>query len=117
MFVKKLLILCSFIFLIGCSQNNTWEYKEYKVNNSMNFEDIKDEDLRLQMQKLAGPSFSIPIKEFNKLGNEGWELVSSSVIIETTFPNFGNEDYHTGIKSNTKTKEIIYIFKRKVTKK
>lgn len=117
MYIKKLLFLFSFIFLVGCSQNNTWEYKIYKVTNSMDFLDMKDEELKIEMQKISEPYFNIPVEELNKLGQEGWELVSSSTIIETKFPNFGNEDYHTGIKDNTKTKEIIFVFKRKMRTK
>lgn len=52
-------------------------------------------------------------KKLDDLGDAGWEVVSSTSLIETKFPNFGNGEYHTGLKSNTRTSEIIVFLKRK----
>ncbi len=56
-----------------------------------------------------------PTPQLNKLGEEGWELVSVYTTTETVFPNFGNKEYHTGVKSNTRTQTVNFVFKRFVT--
>jgi len=48
----------------------------------------------------------------NKMGKEGWELVSTYTETATAFPNFGNSDYVTGIRDNTRTSVVNFIFKR-----
>ena len=78
-----------------------WEYLQIKLNGKEEIE-------------YSNKKFENNIDELNYLGKEGWELVSTYPIVETVFPNFGNNNYHTGIKSNIRTTEIIYIFKRKI---
>ena len=51
-------------------------------------------------------------KTFNELGKEGWELVSTYTETATAFPNFGNSDYVTGIRDNTRTSVVNFVFKR-----
>lgn len=53
-------------------------------------------------------------KKLDELGDAGWEVVSSTSLTETKFPNFGNGEYHTGLKSNTRTSEIIVFLKREL---
>ena len=48
----------------------------------------------------------------NKMGKEGWELVSTYTETATAFPNFGNSDYVTGIRDNTRTSVVNFVFKR-----
>lgn len=55
---------------------------------------------------------SVSSAKLNALGDEGWDLVTAYPIIETSFPNFGNEEYVTGLRTNTRTREIVYVFKR-----
>lgn len=42
-----------------------------------------------------------------------WELVGTVTEIETVHPNFGKEDYVTGIQPNTRTSGTILIFRRR----
>ena len=42
-----------------------------------------------------------------------WELVANITEIETVHPNFGKEDYVTGIQPNTRSKNVILIFRRR----
>ncbi len=58
---------------------------------------------------------SIDDKELDKLGWSGWELCAAIPVTETQFPNFGSEEYHTGIKDNTRTNSVILIFKKRVS--
>ncbi len=52
--------------------------------------------------------------KMDSLGSIGYELVSVVPITETIFPNFGKDEYHTGIKENVNTKELKLFFKRKL---
>jgi hypothetical protein len=47
-----------------------------------------------------------------KMGKEGWELVSTYTEIGTSFPNFGNSEYVTGLRDNTRTCVVNFVFKR-----
>lgn len=62
------------------------------------------------------PVFEDPTSELNRLGKEGWELVSTYTTVETKYPNFGNQDYVTGIRENTHTGKINFVLKRRVDK-
>lgn len=111
---KVFCLLCGLclLFFSGCSlsfnsQDNeevkmVWEYKEVVSYGDNIVKDYRDK------------SFSNKLKELNDLGQEGWELVGVYSTIETVFPNFGNEGYHTGMKSNTRTSKIVYLLKRQV---
>lgn len=95
------LLLCSVI--TSCNSDKEWEYKTIQVDgaNSFNYygEDFNSKDI-------------MPTARLNEMASEGWELVTAYPIIETVYPNFGREDYHTGVKSNTRTKAVQYVFKR-----
>lgn len=54
------------------------------------------------------------ISMLNHWGKEGWELVDVYTTTETVFPNFGDENLHTGIKANTRTKALNFVFKRQL---
>ena len=43
---------------------------------------------------------------------QGWELVDSFLEHETSHPNFGKEDYVTGIQPNIRPSRLVLIFKR-----
>lgn len=55
------------------------------------------------------PGFSA---ELDSMGSEGWELVSSFLEHETSHPNFGKEDYVTGLQPNMRPQKLVLIFKR-----
>ena len=55
---------------------------------------------------------NLPKVDIEELGAGGWELVGVVDDIRTSFPNFGDMEYHTGMKSNTHTKGAYLIFKR-----
>lgn len=118
-----------FIFLIAlllsaCNSNTSnfqWEYRivpligqalpatylkgdKAQLNNTSEFESLK---------------FMKPVdweQSLNLYGKDGWELVSTYSTIETVFPNFGDKQYHTGVKENTRTNTIYFVFKRKKEK-
>jgi hypothetical protein len=45
------------------------------------------------------------------LGNEGWKLVDVFEIIEIVHPNFGNDDYVTGLQPNVRTSTVNFVLK------
>lgn len=51
-------------------------------------------------------------EELDRLGKEGWELVASYLEIQTAFPNFGKEEYVTGLRENIRPQLLVCIFKR-----
>jgi hypothetical protein len=48
----------------------------------------------------------------NQMGQEGWELVTSYLEMETAYPNFGDSQYVTGIQPNIRPQAVVLIFKR-----
>jgi hypothetical protein len=85
------------------SQRVTWEYKIISSNNHYNDDDTKEGPWFISNQELM----------LNKMGIEGWELVSTYTEIATAFPNFDwRDNYISGIRSNTRTTVINFVFKR-----
>ncbi len=101
-----LLLIFIFHFPIKPNKNFIWEYKTVKFYgddlNRINQNAFKDNTIYISQSKL------------DELGKEGWELVSTSLELETAFPNFGNEQYVLGIRENIRPQCLICIFKRKV---
>jgi len=90
--------------LINTSQgksSTSWEYKVLEVEGTA-------------VTDMWPKIISIKETDLDQLGRQGWELCTSIPVIETVFPNFGNEEYHTGIKTNTRTAKVTLIFKRRL---
>ena len=99
---KILLAFCMVALLASCSKNSPWEYKVVKVAGKP-AETLADYGALVYGDQTA---------MLNKMGKEGWELVSTYTETATAFPNFGNSDYVTGIRDNTRTSVINFVFKR-----
>lgn len=50
----------------------------------------------------------------NQLGKEGWELVSTYLEMETAWPNFGKDEFVTGIQPNIRPQRLVLVFKRQL---
>ncbi len=101
--MKKYLILCFMVALLAsCGKNSQWEYKVVKVAGK------PAETLADYGSLVYGDQTAM----LNKMGQEGWELVSTYTETATAFPNFGNSDYVTGIRDNTRTSVVNFVFKR-----
>lgn len=48
------------------------------------------------------------------MGQQGWEALGCYLEMETAFPNFGQDDYVTGIRENIRPQSLVVIFKRAV---
>jgi len=98
-----------FIFLIlilhyPSNPTTLWEYKTIRIYGS-GYSREGSEAFRYS-------SIFVSEDELNKLGNEGWELVSTVLEMETAFPNFGNSSYVAGIQPNIRPQCLICVFKR-----
>jgi len=99
----KKLFLIAVVGLLSFSCTSKWEYKIVSVKG-------EEQETR---EKFQTNKFDVSDESLNLFGKDGWELVGIYDNVETVYPNFGNEDYHTGIKTNTRTAEINFVFKRK----
>lgn len=104
--MKRLLFVCCMIAtLASCgNKNQAWEYKVIKVAG---------QDATI-MEDYGPKVFEDQTQMLNKMGKDGWELVDTYTEIGSAFPNFGNKDYVTGIRENTRTTVLNFIFKRQV---
>lgn len=96
--MKKLIIILIAIALTSCSSN--WEYKIVTVNGTKSSDFLPN-------------SFEVSSEDLNLFGAQRWELVDVYTIIETSYPNFGKSEYVTGLRENTRTSSINYVFKRR----
>ncbi len=103
--MKYLIIISVFAFLFSsCSDNKKfWEYKViyYTGLNS-----------RDGIEAFKYQSITPDDAELTKLGEQGWEIATSYLEMETAFPNFGEKAYHTGIKENVRPQRLVIILKR-----
>ncbi len=96
--MRKFLLLVVICVLSSCTSK--WEYKIVKVQGSTS-------------SIYEANEFVISDDDLNMFGIDGWELVDVYTIVETSFPNFGSEEYVTGIRENTQTSSVNYVFKRR----
>ena len=103
---KFLMIGCLVATLLSMesckNKPETWEHKVVKVAG-------KEAEYREDFGSLV---FSDQTAMLNKMGKEGWELVSAYTETGTAFPNFGSSEYVTGIRDNTRTSVVNFVFKR-----
>ena len=105
--MKKLfLALALFLAVVGlssCQGNGKWEYKIIKIAGSAG-----------SNGDYGGMQFSDPSLQLNKLGEEGWEVISTYTEENTVHPNFGNAEYVTGLQPNTRTEVVNFVLKRRM---
>lgn len=88
------------VALLSCSDK--WEYKMVAVKG-------KEQDAA----KFKSNKFDVTDESLNLFGKNGWELVGIFEKTETVHPNFGNDQYVSGLQPNVRTAEINFVFKRK----
>jgi hypothetical protein len=71
----------------------------------------KDES-RTGLGSMKPTSIEYNNTEVSKLGAAGWELVTSYLEMETAYPNFGKDEYVTGLQTNVRPQKLVLIFKR-----
>lgn len=88
------------LLLLSCSDK--WEYRIVTVKG-------KEQEIT----KFEANKFDVSNESLNLFGKEGWELVAVYEKTETVHPNFGNDQYVSGLQPNVRTAEINFVFKRK----
>jgi hypothetical protein len=91
-------------FPVACQKYTKWQYKVVPVSS--------DSVSRTGLSAMLQTTVDVNVDSLSSWGTRGWELVATYLEVETAFPNFGNEEYHTGIKTNTRPQRLVMIFKR-----
>ena len=99
----KKVFFTTLVGLMFFSCTSKWEYKIVSVKG-------EEQETRA---KYRSNKFDVSSESLNLFGKDGWELVDIYEKIETVHPNFGNEEYVSGIQPNVRTSEINFVFKRK----
>lgn len=94
------------LLLLVAAWPKTWEYKAIKVRGDITKYDSTIE--KFMSVKLEEDELTRKINLFYSK----WELVGTVTETETVHPNFGKEDYVTGIQPNTRSHGTILIFRR-----
>ena len=93
---KVFLIAILGLGISSCTSN--WEYKVVTVKGT------EEESSKFDPNK-----FEISDESLNLFGEDGWELVDVYEKTETVHPNFGNDQYVSGLQPNVRTAEIIFL--------
>lgn len=99
--MKRITILAISILALTSCTTKTWEYKSVTLEGQ-------------NPSKFTISVISSPDSCLNAMAKQNWELVSTYTTVETVHPNFGNEDYVTGLQPNARTNSVVLIFKREV---
>ena len=99
---KVLFSLLCVILLIACSNDTKWEYKVVKVAG-------RDAE---EMAEFSPKVYSDQTPMLNMMGKDGWELIEVYTEVATVHPNFGYSQYVNGIRDNTHTSVLNFVFKR-----
>jgi hypothetical protein len=97
---KGFLIAILGLGISSCKSN--WEYKVVTVKG-----------IEKEVSKFDPNKFEVTDENLNLFGKDGWELVDIYETTETVHPNFGNDQYVSGLQPNVRTSEINFVFKRK----
>ncbi len=49
-----------------------------------------------------------------EMTKEGWELAGTALEIETAFPNFGKDEYVTGLRENVRPQALLMVFRKAI---
>lgn len=84
----------------------TWEYQTVSY--------FTDENDRTGLNALKFSTINVDEAQLAQLGAQGWELVGTYLEMETAYPNFGKEEYVTGLQPNVRPQRAVFIFKRPI---
>ena len=62
---------------------------------------------------LGASTILVESSKLKEVGEQGWELVGTLLEMETAFPNFGKDEYVTGLRENVRPQKAVLIFKRR----
>lgn len=98
------LLVVNLALLVFLYPGRRWEYKVKRVSgestSSFSLEDFKP--LPINLTNLTSTLES----------EAGWELVACVPETETVHPNFGKDEYVTGLQPNVRSNAVLLIFRR-----
>ena len=98
------LLLVNLVLLVLLYPGRRWEYKVKRVSgestSSFSLEDFKPSPINLTNLTSTLES------------EAGWELVACVPETETVHPNFGKDEYVTGLQPNVRSNAVLLIFRR-----
>lgn len=120
--MKKAILLSAVagLMLVSCNkprQNPLWEYRIITIVGSTPFKDDADGEYKVMNDMSHKGILTKELQDsLDVAGRQGWELVDIVPFIETVYPNFGDVQYHTGVKTNTRT-YMVRMFLKRATEK
>ena len=83
-----------------------WEYKVVYIEATETFTYLEYEQ---------NPSnIELTDAMINEYGLNGWELADSYLEMETVHPNYGDNQYVTGLQPNVRPQRLVLIFKKEL---
>lgn len=104
--IVLLLIGLGMPFLPSLRPNPKWEYTHLTF--------YAGDNERIGSGALKYSSIKINEAKLDEMGKSGWEITGSYLEMETAFPNFGKEEYTTGLQPNIRPQSLIILFKRPI---
>ncbi len=104
--IVLLLIGLGMPFLGTLRPNPKWEYTHLTF--------YAGDNERIGSGALKYSSIKINEAKLDEMGKSGWEITGSYLEMETAFPNFGKEEYTTGLQPNIRPQSLIILFKRPI---
>lgn len=83
-----------------------WEYRILSF--------MPDQLSRTGLEAAKPAAITPEAKQLNDLGANGWEVVGNYLEIETAYPNFGHDEYVTGLRENIRPQRLVLLLKRKI---
>lgn len=110
LFVGIMLFVILFMVAVSYSDSRAmvkWEYMTlyYHSENIVR---------RTGVEAAEYVSIDASAADLNWHGSLGWEIVTSYLETETAYPNFGSDDYVTGIQPNIRPQRLVLILKRPI---
>jgi hypothetical protein len=106
---KKMCLLMALLSILfsSCEQGNPqYEYKILRLKS----------DFGPMTEDYMPSQFADPTPSLNRMAKEGWTLDHVYTEVGTTFPNLSTDKRHVaGLRSNTKTRSVYFIFRRRRT--
>ena len=88
-----------------------WEYKTVSVLAEV---PKAAQALGTDYEKVSDASVPLDDDSLSRLGGTGWELVATFLEHRTEHPNFGRNQYVTGLQPNVRPQRLVLLYKKRV---
>ena len=93
------------LIVLAIFASRDWEYKVVTLTSGLS----RTGSEAFEISTLVPSDESL-----NAYGKDGWELVSTHIEMETAHPNYGNDDYGSGLQPNVRPQRLVMFLKRRV---